>query len=298
MDIKARQSLIVSVPLIFTMAAYGVLFLSNVEGFWGINHLKFLPSFYSIAYIVDFAMIVVISMYPRQLGSAERLIDSINDSLWGRSKMPRLFLALASAFPFFIFRIEVPLLGDGWTLLSIFGQGHSYILKWSEAGSILVLRSIQYLLGGYTHETAMVAFQIMSIISGAIFVYNITGLIGNLCRSSYGRFLTLTTILFSGATLLFLRIYRILSNYLGSCFNLSQSSHFLSGRWQEVVGGYSGIFGSIAVARPDALSSTGGGLLNNLQDQIIIMASNAMVFVWIWGNRGNYSINLAPEQPA
>jgi tetratricopeptide (TPR) repeat protein len=203
MTIVQRKNIVIQLAIGFVLLGFIIASFSELDSLWGINHLKFLPYSYTIAFFLISLLILIIWLQPNLGTPANNLIDGIDRLLWGKSKIARLALTFSLIIPFFIFRVKAPLLGDSWTWLAIFGHGESYILKWAEPGSILILRSLQNLLGGYSREIALTAFQIMSITSGVIFVHNIISIIGQICKTASGRFLALTTIFLSGAMLLF-----------------------------------------------------------------------------------------------
>lgn len=198
-----RNNIIIKLAIGLVLLCFIIASFSGWDSLWGVNHLRFLPFSYTIAFSLISSIILIIWLWPNGDNRARKIIDSIDRLLWGKSKITRLILTFSLIIPFLIFRVKAPLLGDSWTWLAIFGHGKSYILKWAEPGAILILRNLQNLLGEYSHETALMAFQIMSITSGVIFAHNIISIIGLICKTASGRFLALTTIFFSGALLLF-----------------------------------------------------------------------------------------------
>ena len=186
-----------------TLGIFGTFGIIQYDSLWGINHLRFLPVPFEIAFYAISTLILSILLIPKFEGAAGKLIKGIDKLLWSSSKTASMVISLSLTIPFFFFRVKAPLLGDAGTWLAIFGQGPSYILKWAEPGSILLLRAIQSLLGGYSRETAMTAFQIISIASGVVFTHNIITIIGMICETATGRFFALVTVLSSGAMLLF-----------------------------------------------------------------------------------------------
>jgi tetratricopeptide (TPR) repeat protein len=203
MTMAQRNNIIIKLAIGLVLLCFIIASFSGWDSLWGVNHLRFLPLSYTIAFFLISVLILIIWLWPNGDNRARKIIDGIDRLLWSKSKIARLVLTLSLIIPFFIFRVKAPLLGDSLTWLGIFSHGESYILKWAEPGAILILRNLQNLLGGYSHETALMAFQIMSITSGVIFIYNIISIIGLICKTALGRFLALTTIFFSGALLLF-----------------------------------------------------------------------------------------------
>jgi tetratricopeptide (TPR) repeat protein len=104
---------------------------------------------------------------------------------------------------FSLFPAKTHFLGDGYTILSLYGSGEPYYLKWTEAGAILILRFVQVLLGGYTQETVTLALRNLSVFSGVIVVFNLSLISYYISKSSKSFFFALATLLFSGSLLLF-----------------------------------------------------------------------------------------------
>jgi tetratricopeptide (TPR) repeat protein len=198
--------------ILFTIALFAVASFLPIEsrsmarlltGMWGINHLHFLPKVFSIAFWIIALILFYLMAAPIKDTTTDKIYNKINDWLWGGRILPRLIFIAALLVAFYLCRVRTPLLGDGWTWLAVFGHGKGYIHKWAEPASIPLLRFIQSIFSGYTRESALAAFQLLSIAGGGIFVWNIIDLIGRLCQSIPGRMLSAVTLLFSGAILLF-----------------------------------------------------------------------------------------------
>ena len=200
---KQYKNHIINLSLLLTLGLFGFASFYPLESMWGINHLQFLPNIFTYIYwvIVIVVLYMMIGPIPTQL--LDRTFTQVDNLFWGKRKLPRLLFIAGCMVLFYIIRVQTHLLGDGYTLLANFSSGESYIHKWTQPGSILLIRQIQNLLGGYTRETALHTFQILSILSGTLFLYNIISIIGRLCSTVYTRVLGLSTFLFSGAVLLF-----------------------------------------------------------------------------------------------
>lgn len=191
------------ISILLTLALLGIAYFCPLKSMWGINHLQFLPEMFFFLYssIVIFVVYILFGPYPQKL--SDKIFANINQWLWGESILPRLFVISGCVVILYSFRIETHLLGDSFTWLAVFGQGNSYTHKMTEPGSIFILRQLQHLLGGYTEQTALTAFSILSIFSGAIYIYNFISIVGHLSSNIFIRILGLATILFSGSILLF-----------------------------------------------------------------------------------------------
>ena len=188
--------------LLAIMALFGVASFLPLESMWGINHLAFLPTWWSYLYLLVVALVLYLMFGPLPEDRLERAVERVDGWLWGGRIGPRLALVVLFTLLFYVCRVETHLLGDGYTWLAVFGQGEAYIHKLTEPGSIYLLRWLQQLLGGYTRETALVAFQIMSILSGAVSIWCYVSIAGKLTNDAGLRLLALSTLVFSGASLL------------------------------------------------------------------------------------------------
>ena len=189
--------------IIATFAFFGLASFLPLTSMWGFNHLHFLPETFIYLYIFVFLLIIYLIVGPVPEKQIDRAIDKIDEWLWGSKILPRLILIAICTIIFILFRIETHFLGDSYSWLEMYGRGKAYILRSTEPGSVLVLRQIQALLGGYTRETTYIAFCIMSIGSGAIYFYNMLSIIKQLITGKPNRILALSTFLFSGSVLLF-----------------------------------------------------------------------------------------------
>ncbi len=173
------------------------------QSIWGINHLRFLGNGVPYIYfaVVAIAVLVVIGLTPAR--RIEDAVSAFDRLLLGEKMWPRLLLVVVGMTLFYVFRARTCLLGDGCAWLDNFAQGRTYIHKWTEPGSIYIIRWFQSLQGDFSRDTARTAFHIISIASGGIFVYNVIAIVKQLCQDRYVRLLALTTLLLSGGILLF-----------------------------------------------------------------------------------------------
>lgn len=191
-----------NLTLLAILALFGVASFLPLESMWGINHLAFLPTGWSYLYLLVVALVLYVMFGRLPEDRLERAVERVDGWLWGGRIGPRLLLTAMFTLLFYLFRVETHLLGDGYTWLAVFGQGEAYIHKLTEPGSIYFLRWLQCFLGGYTRETALAAFQIMSIVSGAVSIWCFISIAGKLTNDAGLRLLALSTLVFSGASLL------------------------------------------------------------------------------------------------
>ena len=188
---------------LFSAAGFTIAGLLGTPSLWGINHIYFLSPSYVILYLLAFVAMIIVSILPDSLPQVESSINRIDNWLWGERRAPRLALVACCLLLFIIFHARVQLLGDSYTWLSVFSRGESYIHKWTEPVSFLLVRQLQSIMGAYTFQTALQAFQILSYISGVIYFYCVILIIGQVTDNATTRLLGLTSLIFSGTVLLF-----------------------------------------------------------------------------------------------
>ncbi|MCK4633081.1 MAG: hypothetical protein KAT79_07390, partial [candidate division Zixibacteria bacterium] len=137
-----------------TLAVLGAASLAEVDSLWGFNHLQFLSGIFAALFGVVMLVVLYLTAGPIPDSQLGEIIVDVDGFLWDKDKLPRVAVAVGAVALFFLFQVETHLLGDGYTWLAVFGHGESYIHKWTEPGSIVLLRAVQSLLGGFTKETA------------------------------------------------------------------------------------------------------------------------------------------------
>lgn len=192
------------ISLLGTVALFGFAGAGALGSQWGVNHLRYLsPRYWYLFGIIALVIVLTLigsTMFHRfsTFSGRRRLPINIKFGKW------RLLLSLTAGVVFFILRIDTFLLGDGYAWLSILGNGPNYIHKFTEPGSIVVIRMLQALSGGYTSDTALFAFQVVSFVSGIVVSYNFLSMALVITQRGTLRALFLVTTLSSGATLLFM----------------------------------------------------------------------------------------------
>ena len=200
---KQYKNHIINLSLLLTLGLFGFASFYPLESMWGINHLQFLPNIFTYIYwvIVIVVLYMMIGPIPTQL--LDRTFTQVDNLFWGKRKLPRLLFIAGCMVLFYIFRVQTHLLGDGYFLLNVFGLDRAYTNNWIEPGSILLIKNIQKMLGGYNAKTALIAFQGISIVCGSIVLLNFISIIGKICNNAKTRIFALSTFCFSGVLLLF-----------------------------------------------------------------------------------------------
>ncbi|MCP4569436.1 MAG: hypothetical protein GY841_17815 [FCB group bacterium] len=170
---------------------------------WGFNHLLFAPDNVIYLYIVA-GLAAILLFIPRVNDLLVRRMDRsallFNDApQFGRwVLLSTLFLPL-----FWFFRMPANFLGDGYTAILNVGNDIPIILKWSEIGAIGLVSVVAGLLPLSGVEGAVVAYALVSVISGGVTVFFFCALAHELSDNGSGRLFTLGLLIFSGWTLLF-----------------------------------------------------------------------------------------------
>jgi tetratricopeptide (TPR) repeat protein len=210
--------------LLVTLGLFGFASFYPLQSMWGANHLRFIPALFTYLFwtVCILVLLLVIGRTPtsRLQGLFKRTDDFLfGNKIWGRLSVAALFM-----LAFYLFRTKTHFLGDGYTWLSMFGTGEGYHHKWTELGSIFLVRKLQSFMEGYTHDSALRAFQALSILSGGIVVYNLFSIVKRLCKNTAARLVGLVTVLTSGALLLFfgyVEFYHVLWAAASIFINLS-----------------------------------------------------------------------------
>ncbi len=189
--------------ILLTIILFVIALLTSTTYVWGLNHLHFLSNIWITICSILFAVALYLSIRPISESLLETIYKRIDNSIWGNRFIGRAIIAIALLILFYIFKVEVHFLGDGYTWLSEFSRPEGFIHKWAQPLSPYLIRFIQSIIGEYSEASALTAFRIISYISGLIFTLNIVSIIGYLCKRSDVRIAGLVTFIFSGMTLLF-----------------------------------------------------------------------------------------------
>ncbi len=197
-----RDSVTAWAAAIITLGLIGVFSYFAVNAMWGMNLLAFLPHWW---YGVLFATAIVVTAI--SFGPALRLLPS--GDLWDRidraaGALPvAIGISLLSGVLFYFLRSQTHFLGDGYTLISVFGVEGAIVRQWPEPGSYAIIRVVQHLLGGESRDTLIRSMQIISIGSGVLYVFSALRLPRYLSDIPRTRLLASITLLCSGALLLY-----------------------------------------------------------------------------------------------
>lgn len=172
---------------------------------WGFNHLIFLPDIYSYCFfgISIIALIIPFLRFSEHAG--ERMAGWFSDKfLDGRQRyLFRLILIALMTTLFAVFTAPTHFLGDGYDVIQNIAAKSAVHVKWSEIGITKLLVFMASFLGAESSFTSRLAFQIVSVISGAISVYFIFLISKVVSKDRIKRLLVFIGLVFSGTLLLF-----------------------------------------------------------------------------------------------
>ncbi len=172
---------------------------------WGFNFLLFLPSSFTVIYVILTAVAFVLPVLRITGRINERLVEGFSDIFYDGAKrhLYRFIFVAISAGLFVIFLAPTHFLGDGYAVISNLASETGSFIKWSEMGVTHLLLSLQSLVGPKSKEAALTAFRIVSVFSGIIAVWLFILISGVISEDKTKRLLTFLSLLFSGALLLF-----------------------------------------------------------------------------------------------
>ncbi len=172
---------------------------------WGFNHLIFLPDIYSYTFFA-IALIALILPFIRSTDKAgEKLSVWFSDKfLESRQRyfFRFLFIAIMTSL-FAVFTAPTHFLGDGYEVIRNLVLDSGTLIKWSESGIILLMKLIRELLGPPNEVTSLLAFQLVSFVSGGLSIYFMFLISQIISEDNIKRFIVFIAAFFSGMLLLF-----------------------------------------------------------------------------------------------
>ncbi len=179
--------------------------LVGAKYLWGVGHLTLLPSGYAIGYAVVGAIALIIPWLPQAERWGEKLEQWVTRTFFeAKSKfIARGILIAIAAVGFVMFAMPTHFLGDGYSYLANVGSDAGHWVKWSEGGAALSAMELRALIGPPTEANALLAFQIISVISGIITLWFYFLIAGEISDDPWKRLVTLVTLLLSSSIILF-----------------------------------------------------------------------------------------------
>ena len=157
-----------------------ILYSSNLifkfESMWGLNQLLFIEKPTVYIFSIPFIFIFLGSIFMKDSFGEDILGNHIYNWIFVNRITFSLFSIILLLFLYF-FKIETFFLGDGYSWIASFSYPDYFLVKPTEFLSSYILRGIQFMLGGYSKETSLLAFQIVSFVSGVIFFFNLKNIL-------------------------------------------------------------------------------------------------------------------------
>jgi tetratricopeptide (TPR) repeat protein len=172
---------------------------------WGANHLLFVDDPAKIVIIAIYLILLILPFSRKTVSMANNISGWYNNTfhLGDKKYIYRIVFVLICVCLFIIFTAPTHFLGDGYAALDYLSSEGSTIYKWSESGTTTILSLIQMIIGGKSEQTSLLAFQIVSVISGLITIWFYFLLAEILNEDKSIRFIIFIILLFSGNLLLF-----------------------------------------------------------------------------------------------
>jgi tetratricopeptide (TPR) repeat protein len=205
---KQDQKKIPRLPLLILLILLLLRFvpyLAEDGRLWGVNHLIFLPPIYTILFIVIAALALTLPFIPAASQWSGQLIQWFGRVFYEspRKYIHRLIFVAVMIGLFIIFRAPTHFLGDGYAALSNLASSTGTFVKWTEKGVTLILLAVQSLFGPQNQQTALMAYQTVSIASGAIVIWFYFLIAEVITEDNTRRLLVFGSSLLSGSLLLF-----------------------------------------------------------------------------------------------
>lgn len=211
------------IGLYATLALFGAASYFKWYSMWGINHLAFLPSGWWVVYWFTVAAITALALLREPTPRLDRILNAIAKFIFDSGVWPMVAFVAGGIGLFWALRQPTHFLGDGYTLLAGLGRGDAFIVKWTEPGSVWLIRLMQTIWGDYTRETSRMAFQLLSVASGAVVLANLIWIVRNIAASFTVRVFGLASLMLSGSLVLwcgYVEFYPVLWACALTCISL------------------------------------------------------------------------------
>ncbi len=201
------------VVLLLVLCSYIILFWGHTftEINWGLDQITYLSGSFFIFWII----ISVVSIVLLLANIRNHFISNLlADFLWGNRKLwGRWLLVILGMAVFFYFRFEAHLYGEGYIRVANLAQKSQPIFRWHEFGSSFIpylFYQVIALFGMAKVASAIWAYQVLSIISGGIFLFFSIEISDLLFKDYHDKITSLFLIMLSGLTLMF---FGMVENY-------------------------------------------------------------------------------------
>ena len=198
---KGIKAVLVMTALLW--AIHFLAFLMPGARLWGINHLVFLPSAYTLAYVLG-GLCVAAMFFPSLREAGAKLYEAVAEWLLARpSRAKWMILAAAALVVFWLARLPVFVLGDSIPAMANIGSDKPAIFKWSEMGAIYAAYLVAQIIPYTGARLGEYAYGVIAVGSGAVTVYFFCCLAYEIGKDAAGRLFMLCLILGAGWIVLF-----------------------------------------------------------------------------------------------
>lgn len=170
---------------------------------WGINHLLFLPGWFSIVYglLAIAAIARFVSPFRRWAG---RAFTAVADNVVSAPRYPIwAVIVLSAGVLFWIFRMPTHFLGDGCEVIQNLSTPSMALHKWTEQGAIAFVALIARILPLAGEQLGEYAYAFVSVGSGVITIFFFLGIAYESSKDAAMRLFAFVLLIGSGWLLLF-----------------------------------------------------------------------------------------------
>ncbi len=205
MNDRQKISLAIFLYLLFLILLRLIPILIPESRAWGFNHLIFLPQGFTYGFFAIAIFILIIPLIKNSEEWGSRLVGWFSNAFFESPHhiLYRIILALLMMSIFTVLAAPTHFLGEGYAVINNIISDSGIIYKWSEIGITWFIKLIGSVLGPRDEETVRLAFQGISIISGAISIYMIFFIAELMTSEGIKRVLIVSASILSGSLLLF-----------------------------------------------------------------------------------------------
>ena len=198
----SQNILILIVALLVLLAPIAAPSAMQVN--WGFNALYYLPP---VLFYVWIALAVAVALLLLFAPREHFISSGTARYLWGDRKIiGRSIVLLGALAIFFLFRFDAHFFGNGYIRIANLAQKTKPVFRWFDYGGTIIPYMLYQLLtglGAAKIAAAMWAYQIISILSGLVFIGFSFKISDSLFETDDDRLLSLMLMLFSGLVLMF-----------------------------------------------------------------------------------------------
>lgn len=199
---RTAAALVVAVAAVLPVVHIAALALPGSR-LWGINHLSYLPSGYLVAFIVLSAVALGLLVPPLREWANRWFPLPTGETADRPSYLCWSLVAVVSMAVFWLLRLPLSLLGDGYSVVHNMSAKIPVVIKWSEMGAVSIVYAVSKIIPFSGLERGEYAYAVVSVVSGGLTVFVFLALAHELAHDGRDRLFAFCLLLFSGWTLLF-----------------------------------------------------------------------------------------------